>query len=58
MKSTRCRHLPGDRDICPGDISDCLYCKTAADCDESGGSTFTVAFMKGHDKDISSPSPL
>jgi PAS domain S-box-containing protein len=58
MKSTRCRHLPGDRDVCPGDISDCPHCKTAADCDESGGTTFTVTFMKGHDKDIPSPSPL
>ncbi len=52
VKSTRCRHLPGEQDVCPGDISDCTYCKTPADCDGAGGSTFTVTFMKGHDKDI------
>ncbi len=58
VKSTRCRHLPGDSDVCPGDISDCTYCKTAADCNESGGTTFTVTFMKGHDKEVSSASRL
>ena len=58
MKSTRCRHLPGDADVCPGDISDCSYCRTAADCAESGGTTFTVTFMKGHDKEVPSAGPL
>jgi hypothetical protein len=58
MKSTRCRYLPGDRDACPGDISECPSCKTAADCDGSGGTTFTVTFMKGREKEVPSPSPL
>jgi signal transduction histidine kinase len=55
MKSTRCCHLPGDKDACPGDISNCSACRTPADCDESGGTTFTLTFMKGHDRDIPSP---
>ena len=58
MKSTRCRYLPGDRDVCPGDISECPSCKTAADCDGSGGTTFTVTFMEGREKEIPSPAPL
>ena len=58
MKSTCCRHLPGERDVCPGDIADCPYCKITADCDESGGTTFTVTFMKGHDKEIPQAPPL
>ncbi len=58
MKSTRCRHLPGERDVCPGDISECASCKTAADCNGSGGTTFTVTFVKGRDKEIPSPPPL
>ena len=58
MKSTRCRHLPGNGDVCPGDISDCPYCKTSADCDGSGGTTFTVTFTKGRDKDIPPAPPL
>jgi PAS domain S-box-containing protein len=58
MKSTRCRHLSGDRDVCPGDISGCQHCNTAADCDGSGGTTFTVTFVKGHDKDIATAPPL
>ena len=46
VKSTRCRHLPGEGDVCPGDISRCRFCKTVDDCLESGGTTFTVSFTK------------
>ncbi len=44
MTSTRCPHIPTDRDICPGKVSDCLFVKSAQECALSGGSTFSVAF--------------
>jgi signal transduction histidine kinase len=42
--SQRCNYLPTDRDLCPGRISECPYCKTRDDCLKSGGSTFCVSF--------------
>jgi len=44
MVSTRCRHIPRDKDICPGRISKCPFCRKTSDCYESGGTTFTVFF--------------
>jgi len=44
MISKRCRHLIPGKAGCPGDISACSYCGTAADCHASGGSMFTVVF--------------
>lgn len=38
--SERCCHLPTDRDLCPGKISKCSYCKKTEDCYHSGRSTF------------------
>ena len=55
VKSTRCSHLPGDADVCPGDISHCPFCKTVHDCVESGGTTFTVSFTR--DRSHPAPSP-
>ena len=46
VKSTRCRHLPREGDVCPGDISRCRFCKTLDGCVESGGTTFTVSFTR------------
>jgi signal transduction histidine kinase len=43
--SERCRHLPTDRDLCPGRISNCPYCKKTEDCYHSGGSTFCLTFQ-------------
>lgn len=45
--SQRCTHLPLERDVCPGKISECPYCKTREDCFRSGGSTFCLSFQKG-----------
>ena len=50
VRSTRCSHLPGDADVCPGDVSHCPFCKTVDDCVESGGTTFTVSFTKSRDR--------
>ena len=44
MTSSRCRHIPLDKDICPGRISACDFCKKKEDCHKSGGTTFTVFF--------------
>ncbi|MCD6297921.1 MAG: PAS domain S-box protein [Deltaproteobacteria bacterium] len=44
MISTRCGHIPMDKDICPGRISECDFCKEKKDCYESGGTSFTVFF--------------
>ncbi|MCG2776382.1 MAG: GAF domain-containing protein [Desulfobacterales bacterium] len=44
MTSSRCPHIPLDRDICPGKISKCAFCKKNEDCHRSGGTTFSVYF--------------
>jgi signal transduction histidine kinase len=44
MGSQRCIHLPTDRDLCTGRISECPHCETRDDCHHSGGSTFCVTF--------------
>ncbi len=47
LGSRRCVHLPTDRDLCPGKISECTHCKTRDDCSRSGGSTFCISFPLG-----------
>ena len=44
MVSTRCRYIPLDQDICPGNILKCGFCKEKKDCYTSGGTTFTIFF--------------
>jgi len=44
MVSERCRHIPCDGDLCPGNIDLCRYCRSVADCENSGGATFTIRF--------------
>ena len=44
MTSSRCRYIPLDKDICPGKISRCDFCKKKEDCYHSGGTTFSVFF--------------
>ncbi|HBF42430.1 MAG TPA: histidine kinase [Desulfobacteraceae bacterium] len=44
MISSRCKYIPLDKDICPGKISECAFCKKKEDCYQSGGTTFTVFF--------------
>ena len=44
VASQRCIHIPTDRDLCPGKISECPHCKTREDCLNSGGSTFCLTF--------------
>jgi signal transduction histidine kinase len=44
MASVRCRHIPGESDLCPGQISKCRFCTRVEDCHQSGGTVFTVYF--------------
>ncbi len=44
MKSSRCTFIPGDGDLCPGDIKNCDHCRTVNDCLNSGGTTVVVKF--------------
>lgn len=44
MDSTRCRFIPTDQDICPGNVDDCVHCHTIADCINSGGTRVVVQF--------------
>jgi PAS domain S-box-containing protein len=40
--SHRCRHLPTDKDQCPGKISSCTFIKERDDCLSSGESIFSL----------------
>lgn len=53
MESSRCRFIPQDRDLCPGDIAACKDCQTTDDCLNSGGTTMTLRFLPT--KRIASP---
>ncbi|HIJ56828.1 MAG TPA: PAS domain S-box protein [Deltaproteobacteria bacterium] len=44
MVSTRCRFIPLDTDLCPGDIGKCAYCRSEEDCLQSGGTEMVIRF--------------
>ncbi len=44
FESNRCKYIPTSRDHCPGRIADCPHAQNVADCEESGGTAFTVLF--------------
>jgi sensor histidine kinase regulating citrate/malate metabolism len=45
MTSNRCRFIPRDEDLCPGNVEDCSYCQNIEDCLDSGGTTMIVQFF-------------
>ncbi len=45
MVSQRCRYIPADSDLCPGDIDRCEHCRKPADCEASGGTTMQIRFL-------------
>lgn len=45
MQSKRCGFIPEDKDLCPGRISKCRYCKERSDCLNSGFTKFSVFFI-------------
>jgi signal transduction histidine kinase len=44
VESSRCTHLPTNRDLCPGAVAACPPCRQPEDCLSAGGSEFRVAF--------------
>ncbi|RJR24903.1 MAG: GAF domain-containing protein [Desulfobacteraceae bacterium] len=44
MVSKRCPLIPGELDVCPGKISDCVNCRGESDCSDRGGTSFIVSF--------------
>jgi signal transduction histidine kinase len=44
MDSERCRHIPGENDVCPGSVDQCAHCTNGNDCADSGGTVFKVVF--------------
>lgn len=44
MSSSRCRYIPTDEDRCPGNISECKFCKDRTECFQSGGTVFKIYF--------------
>ena len=49
MDSSRCGFIPKDRDLCPGRISKCRFCREREDCLKSGETTFRVYFPPAPD---------
>lgn len=49
MESSRCRFIPGEKDVCPGSISSCKFCRKKEDCMNSGGSSFSIFFSAAPD---------
>jgi PAS domain S-box-containing protein len=47
MTSSRCKYIPLDKDVCPGRISECDFCKKKEDCHRSGETTFAALFLSG-----------
>ncbi len=45
IDSDRCRFIPNENDLCPGDIDLCKACKTQKDCLNSGGSSIHIQFQ-------------
>jgi PAS domain S-box-containing protein len=44
LKSSRCGHLPSEKDICPGKISNCPYCTEDSGCHRKPATTFALRF--------------
>ena len=52
MTSNRCRHIPSDSDLCPGNIETCSHCTTNEDCYTSGGTTVVVQFVPANESQL------
>jgi PAS domain S-box-containing protein len=47
MASRRCKHLPSEKDVCPGRISACPFCSQTENCHETAGTIFSLYFPPG-----------
>lgn len=43
-ESERCRHIPEEGDLCPGNTEECPHLQRAEECGRSGGTLFRMAF--------------
>ncbi len=57
MQSKRCHYIPREKDICPGDVGRCKFCRELSDCYRSGGSHFSVFFPPAPAKGCEVPEP-
>jgi PAS domain S-box-containing protein len=46
FKSTRCRYIPSEKDLCPGVIAECNHVQNFAECALSGGTSFKLIFQE------------
>jgi len=46
-ESTRCRYIPNESDLCPGDTSRCSHIRDREECFQSGGTSFRLSFPVG-----------
>ncbi|MCG8635407.1 MAG: PAS domain S-box protein [Desulfobacterales bacterium] len=44
IDSRRCKYIPTEQDLCPGDIDKCRFCSAPRDCFDSGGTSVRVRF--------------
>ncbi len=51
MDSNRCRYIPGNTDICSGDIDRCQFIDGGAECLQSGGTRVRVLFRPSAETD-------
>ena len=58
MTSSRCRFIPQARDVCPGRISKCSFCKGIEDCYGSGSTVFSLYFPPAPKKGQSAEEPI
>ncbi len=50
--SRRCRHIPQDGDMCPGDVGQCEHCTSTQDCLDSGETTVTIQFLAAAQQNV------
>ena len=46
IDSKRCKFIPKDDDVCPGDVKLCKSCSSAEDCFGSGGTSIHIQFNR------------
>lgn len=44
FRSTRCKFLPRETDLCPGSVKSCKFVRAREECFAAGGSTFLIEF--------------
>ena len=44
LYSRRCGHIPADKNLCPGNVTHCAYCRKSTDCLLAGGTTVIIQF--------------